>query len=121
MAMKQGAGIHVDLLNAWSSTNTGSSIPRWQYNDTYMAGRSDRFLTSASYLTLQNVTIGYTLPTAWTHKIGLQRVRLYAVGDNLWTWSKRQGLDPRQSLTGENTNTYYSSIRTVSGGITVTF
>ena len=121
MAMNQGAGIHVDLLNAWSSTNTGSSIPRWQYNDTYMAGRSDRFLTSASYLTLQNVTIGYTLPTAWTHKIGLQRVRLYAVGDNLWTWSKRQGLDPRQSLTGENTNTYYSSIRTVSGGITVTF
>ena len=86
-----------------------------------MNGSSDRFLISASYLTLQNITVGYTLPSSWVRRIGVQKLRVYAVGDNIWTWSKRQGLDPRQSITGSNTNSYYSSIRTISGGITVTF
>lgn len=43
------------------------------------------------------------------------------VADNVWTWSKRQGLDPRQSITGGSSNSVYRPIRTVSGGITVTF
>ena len=121
MDLTQGYSIHVDMLNAWSADNLGSNIPRMQYNDTYMASSSDRFLTSASYLSLQNVTIGYTLPKSWTSKVGLQGLRLYVVGDNLWTWSKRQGLDPRQTITGSSSSDFYSSVRTISGGITVTF
>lgn len=121
MGLGRGYGIHVDQLNAWSPTNKTSQIPRYQYGDSYMNGSSDRFLISASYLTLQNITVGYTLPSSWVRRIGVQKLRVYAVGDNIWTWSKRQGLDPRQSITGSNTNSYYSSIRTISGGITVTF
>lgn len=121
MNLTQGYGIHVDMLNAWSLNNTGSNIPRMQFNDVNMASSSDRFLTSASYLSLQNVTIGYTLPKSWTSKIGLQGLRFYVVGDNLWTWSKRQGLDPRQSITGSASADHYSSVRTISGGLTVTF
>ena len=116
-----GYGLHVDLLDAWSAQNAGSNIPRLQYGDTYMAGASDRFLTSASYLSLQNITLGYTLPKKWTTKIGIQKVRLYAVADNVWVWSKRQGLDPRVSITGSDGQGYYSPIRTISGGITVSF
>ena len=101
--------------------NTNTNIPRFQYNDTYMAASSDRFLTSASYLTLSNITLGYTLPKKITSKIYLQNVRIYFVADNIWTWSKRQGLDPRQSISGSNTNSYYKPIRTISGGISVTF
>ena len=122
MSFNRGQAIHADLLNAWSLDNTTSNIPRLQYNDYNEAGAtSDRFLTSASYLSLQNVTIGYTLPKSITSKIGLQALRLYVVGDNLWTWSKRQGLDPRQSITGSSSGEIYSSVRTISGGITVTF
>lgn len=116
-----GYGLHVDLLNAWSAENTGSDVPRLQYGDTYMAGASDRFLTSASYLSLQNITLGYTLPKSLTTKIGIQKVRLYAVADNVWVWSKRQGLDPRLSITGTDGSGYYSPIRTISGGLSVTF
>lgn len=121
MGCSAGRAIHVDMLNAWSKDNLGSNIPRWQFNDSYMAAASDRFLTDASYLTLSNLTLGYTLPKSWLSKIDLQGLRLYVVADNVWTWSKRQGLDPRQSITGSNTNTYYRPIRTISGGITVTF
>ena len=121
MSGDQGYGMHVDILNAWTPDNTKTNVPHLQYGDDYIAARSNRFLTSASYLTLQNITLGYTLPRNWTAKMGVQKIRLYAVADNIWTWSKRQGLDPRQSITGANTNAYYSSIRTISGGITVTF
>lgn len=121
MDLSAGHAMHVDLLNAWSSDNVSTNVPRLQFNDSYMAANSDRFLVSASYLTLANITLGYTLPKAWVSKIGLQNVRIYGVADNVWTWSKRQGLDPRQSITGSNTNSYYKPVRTISGGITVTF
>lgn len=121
MGSSNGQAIHVDMLNAWTPANTNSDIPRWQYADDRMNAQSDRWLTSASYLTLQNVTLGYTLPKNLTSRIGINKVRVYCVADNIWTWSKRQGLDPRQSIVGETSGAYYSSIRTISGGITVTF
>jgi hypothetical protein len=46
---------------------------------------------------------------------------LYVVCDNVWYWSRRKGLDPRQSMTGGSNNAMYSPIRTISGGINVTF
>ncbi len=121
LGSRGGYGLHVDLLDAWSATNQTSNTPRLQYGDTYMAGSSDRFLTSASYLSLQNITLGYTLPKKWTTKIGIQKVRFYCVADNVWVWSKRQGLDPRVSITGSSGQGYYSPIRTISGGLSVTF
>ncbi|MBQ8736879.1 MAG: SusC/RagA family protein, partial [Bacteroidaceae bacterium] len=121
MSLDQGFGIHEDMLNAWSPENAGSNIPRMTYNDSYMASTSDRFLTDASFLSLQNVTLGYTLPKSFTTKFGVEKLRLYVVGDNLWVWSKRKGLDPRQSATGDASSALYSSIRTISGGVSITF
>ena len=121
MSISRGRSFHADLLDAWTPSNTSSDIPRIQYGDSYAAYTSDRFLVSGSYLSLQDVTLGYTLPRALCSKIGINKVRVYATGSNLWLWSKRQGLDPRQSITGATSNAYYSPIRTISGGITVTF
>ena len=121
MGTSKGYQFHSDILNAWTPENTNTNIPRLQYNDQYTNYQSDRFLTSASYLCLQNVNIGYTLPSNLTSKIGISKLRVYVTGANLWLWSKRQGLDPRQSLSGGTSNAYYSPIRTISGGLTVTF
>ena len=121
MDVSAGHAMHVDLENAWRADNKNTDVPRFQYGDDYMAAGSDRWLTDASYLTLANITLGYTLPKSILSKVGIQKLRVYVVGDNLWTWSKRQGLDPRQSISGGNTNTYYKPIRTISGGISVTF
>jgi TonB-linked SusC/RagA family outer membrane protein len=118
----RGSAIHVDMLKAWTTDNTDSNIPRWQLNDSYAAAQSDRFLTSGSYLSLQNVNFGYTLPAHIAKSLKLQKFRVYVTGDNLWLWSKRQGLDPRQSFSGAgSTGSYYSSIRTISGGVSLTF
>jgi len=77
--------------------------------------------TSANYLSLQNINFGYTLPTNIVRKMYLSKLRVYFAAENVWVWSKRQGLDPRQSITGGTNNYNYSPIRTLSGGFTVTF
>lgn len=117
----RGRGFHADLLKAWTPQNKGSNIPRMQFNDDYTAASSDRFLTSASYLSLQNINFGYTLPVSITRRSGIEKIRVYFAGENLWLWSKRQGLDPRQSIDGSVTASYYAPMRTLSGGITLTF
>ena len=121
MGCKNGQAIHVDMLNAWTPETPNNNIPRWQFNDDRMNAQSDRWLTSASYLTLQNITLGYTFPKRLTSKLHINKLRIYGVADNIWTWSKRQGLDPRQSTTGAVSSAYYSSVRTISGGVSLTF
>ena len=120
-ASSKGHVIHADILNAWTPENTTSNIPRFQYGDSYTAATSDRFLTRGSYLSLQNINFGYTLPTRVCRPLGIQKLRLYLAADNVALWTKRQGLDPRQTISGEGTASYYAPIRTVSGGITLTF
>ena len=50
-----------------------------------------------SYLKLSNITLGYTFPKKIVNKIGLSKLRLYATGNNLLTWTKYTGYDPEVS------------------------
>ena len=109
----------IDEIKKWIIER--AKISNISVNDSYTASTSDRFLTNASYLCLQNFNVAYNLPKQWLNKIGIGGVKLYVTGDNLWVWSKRQGLDPRQSVSGSITSAYYAPVRTISGGLTVTF
>ena len=123
-----GTNWHVDMLNAWTPENTSSSVPRLQYGDQNTTGTSDRFLVDASYLTLQNINFGYTLPSKITQKFGVGKLRIYLACENVFYWSKRKGLDPRysdntndQGVMGTSNYATYSPIRTISGGINIQF
>jgi len=116
-----GFNYHKDLLNSWTPENPTSDIPRFQYAETYNNATSTRFLTSASYLNLQNVNFGYTLPAKFTKKFLVSSMRVYVSAENLYYWSARKGFDPRQSFSSSTTATRYSPMRTVSGGITLKF
>ena len=92
----------------WNALNNSNS-----YTQT-----SDAHLIKASYLSLRNVTIGYSFPKAWMKKLGIGGIRVYVTGDNLAMWSKRQGFDPRVSMSGGNGSFGgYAPIRVISGGI----
>ena len=116
-----GMNWHKDMLDAWSADNTSSNIPRLQYEDKDQNGMSDRFLMDASYLNLQNINFGYTLPSNFTKKVGIEKVRVYLACENVWYWSKRQGFDPRYSYSGATSQATYSPVRTISGGINIQF
>ncbi len=114
-----GQNIHKDWVRSWSVNNTSSDMPRWQYGDAYGGASSDRFLTNASYLNFQSFTVGYTLPMkTFNNKL---KMRIYVAGENLCYWSARKGLDPRYSYSGNSSVIPYSPIRTISGGIQLTF
>lgn len=116
-----GYNFHADLLKSWTSENMSKDIPRFMFNDTYSAGTSTRFLTDASYLNIQNINLGYTIPTKWTRQAQISSIRIYASAENVFYWSKRKGFDPRQSYSETTNATYYSPMRTISGGITLKF
>ena len=116
---------HKDIYKAWSETNTGSNIPRFQYavseTDLSVSDSSDRFLRDASTLSLQNINLGYTLPKTLLNRVGIERMRLFASGDNLYYWSKRKGFDPRNSFWGTQSLTGYSLTRTFTFGLELGF
>ena len=116
-----GTNFHKDILKSWTPTNTETDVPKFQYNEQYTAASSDRFLTDASYLNFQNAQIGYTFPARMTNRLHISRIRLYAACDNIWYVSRRQGLDPRQSFSGATSNAMNSPVRTISGGLNITF
>ncbi len=116
-----GYNIHKDLYKAWSSANTTSNIPRFQFGDLYSSASSTRFLTDASYLNIENINFGYTLPASVLRSIRLEALRIYLACENVAYISKRKGFDPRQTYTGSTNATNYSPMRTISIGATVTF
>ena len=89
-----------DILNAWSPTNTGSTIPRLSKNDPNgnFSRPSDYYIENGSYLRLKNVTIGYDLTKALqtlSHFADRgSTCRVYVSGENLLTLTKYSGMDP---------------------------
>ena len=112
---------HTDIRNRWTPENTTSDIPRLEFANQKVLSLSDRFIVSSNYLSLRNVSLGYTFKQEIVEKLGLTKLRYYLTADNVYLWSKRQGLDPRTSLAGDNYDAVYSPIRTVSMGLTLNF
>ena len=113
---------HVDMLDAWTPTNTGSKIPRLSNGtDRYNNAASDRFLTSNSYLNMSNVRIGYSFPKKWTEKILLNNLNIWVSGDNLFCLSARKGYIPYASADGSSSATQYSPLSTIMCGIKLQF
>lgn len=55
---------------------------------------SSRFVEDASYVRIQNVSIGYTLPKRYTTKMKIDKLRIYANLQNLYTFTGYTGFDP---------------------------
>jgi TonB-linked SusC/RagA family outer membrane protein len=116
-----GRNWHADILNAWTPENTKTNVPRLNSQDMYANATSDRFLVSSNYLSLQNITLGYSLPNKWFKKYKIEKFRLFCVADNVALLTARQGLDPRQSYSVAYSGSLYTPIRSISGGINIAF
>lgn len=123
-----GTAWHKDALKAWTEDNPHTDIPRLDGDTSVGQSAVDRFLISSDYLSINNITIGYTFPRKWIEGIGIEGIRIYFAGDNLAVMSARKGLDPRYSMglgtytAGSGLNSgAYSAMRTLTGGLTITF
>ena len=77
----------------WTPFNPSNDFPRPTHNSnvTYQSALA---IQDASYIRLQNISIGYTFPKKWINKAHLNNVRIYANIQNVYTWSKYKGMDP---------------------------
>ena len=116
----RGTHWHKDILNSWTENNKDTDIPRVDYNNSNQVISSSRFLVDASYLSLRNITLGYSIPKKALDKIGFTNARIYASGDNLGLICARKGMDPQQSMNGTSDFTYVPT-RTISFGLNLTF
>ena len=106
------------LERAWKQPGDITDIPRIEIGKSYIT--TDNNLIDASYFSLKNVSLGYTLPSKWLKKTGMQSLRLSATADNVFILTHLKGMDPQYDFTG-GTNFGYVPTRTVSFGIDVTF
>ena len=123
-----GTAWHKDVLKSWSEANKDSRIPRLDGDTSVGQTAVSNYLISSNYLSINNITIGYTLPERFASAIKLSGVRVYVAGDNLAVKSARKGMDPRYSMglgsltSGSGLNSgSYSAMRTITAGVTLTF
>lgn len=117
------------VLNRWKSeSDPGNGVtPRANARTTGQNNAvSSRWIEDASYLRLQNVTLGYRLPRALMNRLKLQQIRFYISAQNLYTWTNYLGYNPEVSnyegsLTGGVDYGSFPLARTISLGINVGF
>ena len=124
---------HIDMRNAWNAMMTDeekqacvamgtNAVPRLSNGaDVYANTTSTRFLTSLSYLNLNNIRLGYSFPKKWMEKIKFKSLNIYVSADNLAIASARRGYNPMASFTGTSDAYQYTPLSTVMGGIKLTF
>jgi TonB-dependent starch-binding outer membrane protein SusC len=86
------------VLNAWTPSNTNTSIPRAIDADPNNNARtSKRFLENGSYLRIQNIQLGFNVPAAKLGSITkgvVSSFRIYVAAQNIHTFTKYSGWDP---------------------------
>jgi len=102
-----------EVANAWTPSNTNTTIPRATLADRAVNGRpSDYFLEDGAYFRLRNLQLGYSLPDNLTTSIGLSKVRLYFSATNLFTITDYTGYYPESGRSGRG-----NAIRLFNAGV----
>lgn len=113
-----GATVYEHMLDFWTPENPNARFPRLATigsasNTNNWRTGSDLYKFNAAYVRLKNINIGYTLPKALTQKIGIERLRVSAIGQNILTLSKLNFIDPETTEfdNNVNANAYSNSAR----------
>ena len=95
------------VLSRWTGEGTSNRVPILKQGDSKNWVVSDLYIQDGSYLRLKNLTLGYTLPRNLTQRIGISRLRVYAMAENLFTWTKYWGFDPEIGTSGTSLGVDY--------------
>jgi TonB-linked SusC/RagA family outer membrane protein len=106
------------MLDAWTTANTGSSIPALTTNNVGNENRtSTYFVENGSYAKLRQVQIGYNLPNKLLEKVKMTSARVYVSGHNLLTIKTSSLTCPDP----ENPRWMYPNSTSISFGIQTSF
>jgi TonB-linked SusC/RagA family outer membrane protein len=117
-----GVALHSDMLKRWQNPGDITNVPRMDANKLtdFGAGTSTRWLTDASFLSFENITVSHDLPKEFLSKIKATGSKFFISADNIAFIVARKGMNPAQSFSGVTSNVYMPA-RTVTVGININF
>lgn len=108
--------------NTWTPENTDAEFPimsrlaslnSWDYDN------NDYRVEKLRYARLKNFVVGYTIPSSYTKRIGMEKARFYFSGFDLFEFCNvKDGFDPEYSESANNT---YPFSRLLTFGVDITF
>lgn len=109
-----GAKSKTAVYDSWTPENHNATAPIQEAEGSFSTTTvpNSYYVEDGSYLRAKNVQLGYTLPAGFTGKYGVERLRIYIQGANLFTITNYSGVDPE--ITGYNTD---GTIKTSNFGI----
>lgn len=87
----------VYTLNRWIGEGSSFEDPRLSIGATSNTLFSDYYVEDGSFVRMQNAQIGYTFSTAFNEQLGIDKLRIYLSGNNLFTLTEYRGYDPAAS------------------------
>lgn len=139
-ALFQGAAHRNVMLSSFATQmfiNGESNLPKYLYDDRWTPDNLDAkypkawgadhptnnkpstfWLINGDYIRLKNLEVGYSIPKNVLSKVGVERLRLYVGGTNLFSIDHLPGYDPEKGDGGLN---YYPQQRVVNVGLNITF
>ena len=113
-------------ITFWEQPGDNSDFPKWQYDfNTYLWGGlyTSHQVEKVNWLKMKTLSVGYTLPGFWIKRCGLDELRFFASGENLFTWTNYSGLDPEvvDVRTGIDAGSAYPMARKWTLGLTLKF
>lgn len=117
----QGTALSTDILNRWQKPGDVTEIPRLDTTTyTQYAASSTRWLTDASFINFKSFTVSYNFRSETLKQYGMNTLRLFVNGENVWAKTARKGMEPAENFSGTTVNRYSPS-RIFSLGLNVSF
>lgn len=113
--------------NRWRQPGDVTDIPRASFGNINNSRASTRFVEDGSYLRVKALTLSYNVPPALLSRINVGSVKVYATGENLFTFTKYKGYDPEVNAFGGSNTALgvdygtYPQTRNLILGLNVTF
>ncbi|WP_299441479.1 TonB-dependent receptor [uncultured Aquimarina sp.] len=113
------------VLGRWTGPGSSNTIPRVTTEANNNGVLSSFYVEDASYFRINNVQLGYNLPSDVLDKLRIEKVRVYGTVNNVYTFTEYKGYDPA-ALGGDVIsrgvdNGFYPSVRTMTLGLNVKF
>ncbi len=118
--------LYEESADFWTPDNLNAKYPRFYDNSrnytSYNYQTQSKYLQDASFLRIKNITFGYSIPQNILKKINISRLRVFASGENLYTFKHTpRGWEPDLTAKNNVSTMQYPFMRMFSFGINLSF
>lgn len=125
------SGLRSYYLDGWTEENPSTTVPRlWVdrsgFNGATIEGQNGQagnayWMIDQSFIRLKNIVLGYSLPEEFLSKYGINRLRVYVSGQNLWTGTDLEDRDPERNQNATHFGGTLPQAKSYTVGLNLTF